>query len=165
MSLFDKSSSTLNRKSQEDFKLFSESERIGLIYSWEDSQKEKSVYAFAKSIGIEKSITFLCFNPIKKFEPATDNPTFSKADFNLFGKIKSQAVLSFMEEPFDYLFHLDFDVNPLIRPLLAKSRANCKVGCHSEDGEGIYDLMIKINKSAGLKNLSDQMLIYVNALK
>ena len=79
--------------------------------------------------------------------------------------MQSQAALSFIEEPFDYLFHLDFEINPLIKPILTKSKANWKVGCHSDDGEGIYDLMIKINKSAGLKNLSDQMLIYVNALK
>lgn len=165
MSLFHKSSSKTNGTSQGGFKLFSESTKIGLLYSWEDSQKEKSIRDFASSIGSGKSIVFLCFNPIKKIQPATENPTFSRADFNFFGKMQSQTALSFMEEPFDYLFHLDFDINPLIKPLLAKSKANWKVGCHSDDGEGIYDLMIKINKSAGLKNLSDQMLIYVNALK
>ena len=165
MSLFDKSSSTLNRKSQEGFKLFSESEKIGIIYSWEDSQKEKSIREFAESLGSNKSVSFLCFNPIKKIQPTTENPTFSKADFNLFGKIQSQTAISFMDEPFDFLFHLDFDINPMIKSLLEKSKANWKVGCYSDQGEGIYDLMIKINKSAGLKNLSDQMRIYVNALK
>ncbi|KOF02127.1 hypothetical protein OB69_13970 [Roseivirga seohaensis subsp. aquiponti] len=164
MSLFSKSS-TVNGNTQEGFKLFSESKHIGLLYSWEDSHKEKSIQEFANSLGSNKSIDFLCFNPIKKIQPATESPTFSRADFNLFGKIQSETVLSFMEKPFDYLFHLDFDINSSIKPLLTKSRANWKVGCHSDQGEGIYDLMIKINKSAGLKNLSDQMLIYVNALK
>ncbi|WP_339697527.1 hypothetical protein [uncultured Roseivirga sp.] len=164
MSLFEKSS-THNRNSRGSFKLFSESVKIGILYSWEDNQKEKSIREFVASIGNEKSVSFLCFNPIKKIQPATENPTFSKADFNFFGKMQSQAALSFIEEPFDYLFHLDFEINPLIKPILTKSKANWKVGCHSDDGEGIYDLMIKINKSAGLKNLSDQMLIYVNALK
>ncbi|MGW8123466.1 DUF6913 domain-containing protein [Roseivirga echinicomitans] len=164
MSIFTKSS-THNNDSQGNFKLFSESTKIGLLYSWEDNQKEKAILEFAESIGNDKSIDFLCFNPIKKIQPATEHPIFSKADFNFFGKLQSQSTLSFIEEPFDYLFHLDFEINPLIKPLLAKSKANWKVGCHSDAGEGIYDLMIKINKSAGLKNLSAQMLIYVNALK
>ena len=95
MSLFEKSS-THNRNSRGSFKLFSESVKIGILYSWEDNQKEKSIREFVASIGNEKSVSFLCFNPIKKIQPATENPTFSKADFNFFGKMQSQAALSLL---------------------------------------------------------------------
>lgn len=165
MALFGKKASTNTRGRSAVFLPFSDAKKIGLLYCWEDSMKEKMVDEFVKSLGADKSVEALCFNPEKKIQPATERAVYSKADFNFFGKTQSAAVIEFSEKGFDYLFHLDFELRPLTQSVLDSSKANWKIGCHSTEGEGIYDLMIKINQSAGLKNLSDQMLIYVNALK
>lgn len=164
MALFGKKPST-NKSRSSVFIPFSEATKVGLLYSWEDQQKEKIIDDFISSLGTNKSVDALCFNPDKKIQPLTERPVYSKADFNIFGKTQSAAVIEFTEKDYDYLFHFDFELIPLTQSVLSNSKANWKIGNHSEKGEGIYDLMIKMNKSAGLKNLSDQMLIYVNALK
>lgn len=165
MALFGKKSSTQAKNRTAAFLPFSEANKIGLLYSWEDQQKEKMIDDFVSLLGTDKAVEVLCFNPDKRVQPLTERSVYSKADFNLFGKTQSDSVIEFYENDFDYLFHLDFSLKPLTQSVLNSSKANWKIGCHSEEGEGIYDLMIKISESAGLKNLSDQMLIYVNALK
>lgn len=147
------------------FKPFAQSASIGILYTWEDAQKEKFVQEFGQSLGAEKEVSFLCYNPNRKVIVNTENPVFTMAELSIFGKITSEHVNTFKEKSLDFLFHLDFELNDMAKAVIIGSKANWKVGSHSENGEGIYDLMIKMNLSAGLKNLAEQMLLYVKALK
>ena len=143
---------------------FAAARNIGILYTWESGNKESVISEFTSQIGQDRQIKFLCFNPDRKQVIETEHPVFSEADLTLLGKINSEEALHFLQEPFDYLFHLDFELNELMKSLLLRSKAKCRVGFHTESGENCYELMIGINKSAGLHNFTAQILKYVNAL-
>ncbi len=146
-------------------KPFEEATSIGILYTWEGAKKEELVYNLIDKLGTDKSVRGLCYNPNKNEEVETKTPLMSVGDLSLLGKINSSAADSFLSESFDYLFHLDFEVNEITAALLLKSQAQCRVGLHSDKAESLFELMIGINKSAGLEHLIEQMLKYVNALK
>jgi hypothetical protein len=147
------------------FKAFNEAESIGVIYTWVDSQKEKFLQDFRRSLGTSKKVRFLCFNPDKGNTINTENPIFTIAELSIFGQINSEQSNAFQDEPYDFLFHLDYRLQEMTKSIILNSKAHWKIGNHSSDGEGIFDLMIKLNESAGLPNLAEQMLRYVKALK
>lgn len=146
-------------------KTFKEASSIGILFSWEDKQKEDTIQEFLKEIDSNKKVSGLCFNPDKRVIPDTTFPTFDTSQLTLLGKIDSAETNQFLSEPFDYLFHLDFELNEIVKSFLTRSKAHYRVGFHSEEGEKFYDLMIGINKNAGLHNFASQILKYVNALK
>lgn len=146
-------------------KTFEEARLIGILFSWEDKQKEETIKSFLKEIGDTKTIKCLCFNPDKKATPDTTFPVFDTRQLTLLGKIDSTETNQFLAEPFDYLFHFDFELNDIMKSFLSRSKAHYRVGFHSQEGEKFYDLMIGINKNAGLHNFASQLLKYVNALK
>jgi hypothetical protein len=164
LSVSNRSHSAKN-KVEVQFKPFAQSQSIGILYTWEDAQKEKFIQEFGQTLGNGKEVSFLCYNPDKKVIVNTENPVFTLAELSMFGKITSDHVNTFQEKPLDFLFHLDFELNEMVKAVMIGSKAHWKVGSHSEKDEGIYDLMIKMNLSAGLKNLAEQMLLYVKALK
>ncbi len=152
-------------KSKVVHKTFDEAPSIGILFSWEDKQQEQTIQDFIRQLGDEKSVSCLCFNPDKRTVPDTSLPVFHMGQLTLLGKIDSPETNQFLQEPFDYLFHLDFELNDIMRSFLSRSKAHYRVGFHSEEGEKFYDLMIGINKNAGLHNFASQILKYVNALR
>lgn len=146
-------------------KTFEEARSIGLLFSWEDKQQEQTIKEFIREMGSDKSVRCLCFNPDKRVVPDTTFPVFDTGKLSFLGKIESPETNQFLEEPFDYLFHLDFQLNDIMKSFLSRSKAHYRVGFHSQEGEKFYDLMIGINKNAGLHNFASQILKYVNALK
>lgn len=146
-------------------KSFETATSIGVLFSWEDKSKETEVRRFIEAIGTDKNIECLCFNADKKIQPDTSYEVFDHNNLSVLGKIESDVTNRFLNQPFDYLFHLDLELNEMCRALLSRSQAQYRVGLHSEEGENFYELMIGINKSAGLHNFAGQMLKYVTAMK
>lgn len=146
-------------------KTFEEASSIGVLFSWEDKQQEETIQDFIKQINDKKRVRCLCFNPDKRVIPDTSFPVFHTGQITMLGKIDSPETNQFLQEPFDYLFHLDFELNEIMKSFLSRSKAHYRVGFHTEEGEKFYDLMIGINKNAGLHNFASQILKYVNALR
>ena len=145
-------------------KPFEQASTVGILFTWEDKGKEAVIAEFVQRLPDNLKLRYLCFNPDRKTEIDSSHPSFSENDLTLLGKIESEEADSFLQEPFDYLFHLDFELSEMMKSLLIRSRAHCRVGFHSEGGESFYELMIGINKNAGLHNFAEQILKYVNAL-
>lgn len=146
-------------------KSFAEASSIGIIYTYEGIKKEAIISAFIEKIKQERNVESLCFNPDKTIILDTERPVFNIYELSMLGKINSPDTVSFLGEKFEYLFHLDFELSDITEVLLIKSKARCRIGLHSNSFGNPYELMIGINKSAGLDNLIEQMLKYVNALK
>lgn len=145
-------------------KTFDNAKKVGVLFTWESKKKEEVVDEFVKTIEEGREVDVLCYNSSK--DPISANyPTVGMSDLSVLGKINSKNANNFISKPFDYLFHLDFEPSVITRALLIKSKSLCRVGVHQADDEHLYELMIGINKSAGLTNLSDQMLKYVNVLR
>ena len=152
------------KKTRSIQKTFEEAKSIGILFSWEDKQKEETIKNFIEEITENRIIKCLCFNPEKKASIDTQFPVFNVGQLSMLGKIESVETNQFLEEPFDYLFHFDFELNDILKSFLLRSKAHYHVGFHSTEGEKFYDLMIGINKNAGLHNFASQILKYVNAL-
>jgi len=146
-------------------KSFDQATTIGILYTWQDKAKEEEILRFVSAITEGRKVECLCFNPDKKTIPDTQFQVFDLSELSMLGKIDSAETNRFLQQPFDYLFHLDMDLNEICQALLSRSQAQYRVGLHSEEGEKFYELMIGINKNAGLHNFASQILKYVNALK
>lgn len=143
---------------------FDKAELVGILYTWSDSQKEEVLTSLIEKIGTEKKVEVLCFNPTKN-PIISQHPTFDESVVTNFGKLNSEDVHRFIKAPFDYLFHLDFESNELLKNILIQTNAKCRIGVHDEEHTSFYELMIGINKSSGISNFADQMIKYVRAIR
>ncbi|OEK01671.1 hypothetical protein BFP97_09155 [Roseivirga sp. 4D4] len=152
------------KKGEKKLVPFEKAQHVGILYTWSNGKKEEVLISLMDKMGTEKKVEVLCFNPTK--DPInTPYPTFDKSILTNFGKLNSEDVQQFMKAPFDYLFHLDFESNELLKNILIQTNAKCRIGVHSEEHTGYYELMIGINKSSGISNFADQMIKYVRAIR
>ena len=68
---------------------------------------------------------------------------FSEADFNLFGKVKSNTLKQFTDREFDLLINLIPGENVFATMLVLQSKAGFKAGFHSDEFP-VYDLSVKV---------------------
>jgi hypothetical protein len=88
---------------------------------------------------------------------------FTVKDISFWGKIESEKTLKFSDTPFDYLFCIDTEPNPMILYLLARSKSKCRVGKFHDQGKPFFELMIDSNENT--KNLIDGIYKYTAQLK
>ncbi|OEK05252.1 DUF6913 domain-containing protein [Roseivirga misakiensis] len=144
---------------------FDQADKVGIIYTWKGPEKETEIENFIQSLIDEnKSVDVLCYNPTK--EPIqTKHPFVSLSDLSALGKLNSEAALQFGNTPLDFLFHLDYELDDILRSILIQTNAKCRVGHHSPDNSAYYELMIGIDKSNSLSNFTAQILKYIKAIK
>lgn len=152
------------KKSNASLVPFEQSSSIGIIYTWVDQKKEEALEALVQQIGPNKKIEILCFNPSES-AISTENASFDMTALTNFGKLNSEAVHNFIQEPFDYLFHFDLESEELVKSILVQTKARCRIGIHDEFNTDYYELMIGINKSAGISNFAKQMIKYVSSIR
>lgn len=152
------------KKSIPSVRPFKEAEKLGIIYTWNGREKEDELESFIQLIGENKAIEVLCYNPTKEVID-TKHPTISISDLSPLGKIKSEIAQEFINRPFDFIFHFDFELNDIIRSVLIKTNARCRVGHHSADNSAYYELMIGINKSEGMSKFAEQIVKYIKAIR
>ena len=137
---------------------------VGILFTVEDKFKHESVKSFIKKLeGDGKKITVMTFLPADKQSYEFKFDFFTEKDISIWGSNTSQKAIEFSEIPFDYLFYLDTEPNPLILNLLARSKARCRVGKHFEDGEPFFEMMIGSSKDP--EGLMEEMLNYTSLLR
>ncbi len=143
---------------------YKQAQSFGIIFSVEDKQKHDDIKELVKNLEQDgKKVKVLEFLPKKKenFEFLYDFFTIENLTF--WGKIDSQQATRFSETPFDYLYYIDRESNPLVLNLLAQSKAKCRVGCFHELESSFYELMIEY--SGATKTLISNMYNYTKQLK
>ena len=68
---------------------------------------------------------------------------FTIKELNFWGIFNSEAVLKFVEQPFDYLFYLDQEGSPLIRNIMAMSKAKCRIANYEEENAKFCEMMVQ----------------------
>ncbi|MEQ8303408.1 MAG: hypothetical protein RIB47_08460 [Cyclobacteriaceae bacterium] len=138
--------------------------QVGILFSVEDKAKHDAVKEFIKILEADgKKVKVLEFLPNKKENYEFMFDFFTIKDLSFWGKIDSQDASKFSEVPFDYLFCLDTESNPLVQHLLARSKAKCRIGRYAEKDQSFYELMIEQNGTA--RGLIDSMYKYTKQLK
>lgn len=161
LSLFNKSG---KRPKSQAIISYEQAQKIGIIYTYEDEKKEEAIQHIVNLINNEKVVYVLCYMD-KKEVASSINPTFRVDQISSWGKINSEEASHFLNSPFDFLIHLDFDLNEIMKNMLIHTKAKCRVGFHSETGNDFYELMIGMNKSAGTSNFAEQILKYIKAIR
>ncbi len=153
-----------NKKGSPTIVPFEESKNLGILYTWSDNKKESALTEFISSLGEDKMVDVLCFNPTKT-PVSSAYPIIDISSLSNLGKLNSDIAQKFIETSFDYIFHFDFEMNEVVKSILVQTKAKCRVGLHSNEGARYYELMIGINKSAGISNFAEQMAKYVKAIR
>lgn len=152
------------KKSKTSFVPFEKATSVGVLYTWTDAKKEEVLESLIQQIGTDKKIEILCYNPFNT-SISTQNPSFDITVLTNLGKLNSEVVQSFIHSPFDYLFHFDLESEEIVKSILVQTKAKCRIGIHDELNTDYYELMIGINKSAGISNFAEQMIKYVRSIR
>jgi hypothetical protein len=115
----------------------------GVIFTVEDKQKHFAIKDFIKKLEADgKHVQVLEFLPEKTENYEFKFDFFTEKDVTFWGNLNSENALQFADAPFDFLFYLDLEPNPMIENVLARSNAKCRVGRHFDGSEGYLDLMV-----------------------
>lgn len=143
---------------------YKHAQSIGIIFSVEDRQKHDLIKDMVKHFEQDgKKVQVLEFLPKKKENYEFLFDFFTIENLTFWGNINSDQALKFSNIPFDYLFCVDSQSNPLLLNLLARSKAHCRVGKYHEQESSFFELMIE--EKNGTRSLVDNMYKYTKQLK
>ena len=143
---------------------YKHAENFGIIFSVEDKSKHDLIKDLIKRLETDgKKVKVLEFLPKKKENYEFLFDYFTIDDLSFWGNITSEDAVKFSNTPFDYLFYIDSQSNPLVLNLLARSKAHCRVGRFEESESPYFELMIEDNGNT--KSLIDNVYKYTRQLK
>lgn len=143
---------------------YQQAKNVGIIFSVEDKQKHVDVKEFIRLLEQDgKKVHVLEYLPLKKENYEFMFDFFTIQDLNFWGNLNSDKAMRFSETPFDYLFCVDKESNPLVLSLLARSKARCRVGRFHETDSPYFELMIEQNGTT--KGLIETMYKYTKQLR
>jgi hypothetical protein len=143
---------------------YKRAQSVGIIFSVEDRQKHDDIKEFIRQLETDgKKVQVLEFLPKKKENYEFLFDFFTVEQLSFWGKITSPQALKFSSTPFDYLFYIDQDSNPLVLNLMAQSKAMCRIGKYAEMDSPFYELMIQ--HKGTIKGLIDTMYKYTKLLR
>jgi hypothetical protein len=154
----------LKNKSQHISVPYEEAKSIGILFTVEDKGKHDTIKEFVKKFEADgKQVKVIEFLPPDKQNYEFKFNFFTEKDLSFWGKITSADAMKFADTPFDFLFYLDTEPNPLLVHLIARSKAKCRVGRSSEEGQGYFEFMVESDRH--IKNLIDTIHRYIIQLK
>ncbi|MEL7147010.1 MAG: hypothetical protein AAFO69_11615 [Bacteroidota bacterium] len=143
---------------------FDEVKKIGIIHSFVDDKSVQAIYHFFDQL--EKNGKAVSVLIIKDKNDSLNIPEFSLVDhqeMTQLGKWTNENVSKFVNDPFDYLIHLNMEASDLVDNILAESKARCRVGKYQELKKDYYELMISPEKDT-IKKLIEQIFHYIQIL-
>jgi hypothetical protein len=144
---------------------FREAKNIGILFTWEGVKKIEIIQHFINELKIAgKKSTVLCFLEKADEIPSRTYNFFSPGDFTFSGSVRSEMLMQFINQEFDFLYHLDTLPNVYIEFILAHSKARCRVSRFDPEKKDFYDFMIKIGENEGIEQLCRHVLHYTKSL-
>ncbi len=147
---------------------YKQAKSIGIIFNIEDINKHKAIKRFISMLEDDgKSVQVLSFlgkgrdNHEFLFEFITDE------DITMWGSISNEVALKFIENKFDFLFHLDSKRLDIAENILSKCNARCRVGMpasesdHRINVEKFYEIIILPKKDVTIDYQLDEILHYI----
>ena len=137
---------------------------VGIVFSVEDKQKHEDVKEFINLLEKDgKKVTVLEYLPAKKENYEFKFDFFTIENLSFFGNLESGVADKFINSEFDYLFYVDRESNPLLLNLLARCKAQCRIGRFSDDEREYFELMIE--QKGTNKGLLETMYSYTSQLR
>jgi len=143
---------------------YDEAQNFGILFSNNTPEKGKVVEQLSAYFkGDNKKVKVLAYdhNVEVKHLPFE---SFSKKDLNFWGNITNSSVQKFSETSFDFLICLDHNPGEIIKNLLAKSKAKCRVGV-CDDFETYQKTFELIVQTAHDSNFIDSVYSYTKNIR
>ncbi len=138
---------------------------VGILFTVDTREKHEIIKHLVKQLETDgKKVEVLSYLPKKKENHEFLFDFFTANDLSFWGNYTSEAVLKFVEKPFDYLFYIDEQSNLLIRNLLAMSKAKCRVAKYDNCNEQFSEMMVQVPGKNQMKHLVDEMYRYTKIL-
>lgn len=144
---------------------YREARRVGILFSMNGMDDYEAVRSFEAKLKKDgKEVAVLCYLPkgVENFDFHYD--IFTNKDFNFWGNIRADNIQQFLQRPLDLLICLDTDPNFYLEYLLAATKAPFRIGAHSPQREGLFELMIGQSQSGQINELIQQIYHYTNEL-
>lgn len=137
---------------------------MGIIFTAEDKNKHQDIKEFMHRLEHDgKHVQVLVLLPEKNENHEFEFDHFSLKDVSFWGKLNSAKAIRFCEVPFDFLFCIDTQSNPLVLDVVARSKAHCRVGRFNQNERGYFEMMIE--QSGTTKGLIETMYKYTQKLR
>lgn len=143
-------------------------ENVGITFVVNDQEELEVIRKLLKKLNAAGLKTFaLGYLPVKKpnefYLSQKGFNFFSDADLDFALRPKSEAVIEFLATQFDLLIDFDTEKYFPMKYVLNTSKAKFKVGWFGDDQP--YDLMMNIERKAGLEYFLDQTMLYLEKIK
>lgn len=148
---------------------FDDARRVGVLFTGEDEATLRDVSDFCRQLREKgKTVRVMGYIPrpsvAETLSTASDLEFFSQNDFNWYFRPESRHAVSFIEEPFDILIDLRIQRRMPVPFMVALSKARFKVGCYSDENDGLHDLTIHSEKGMTLGDFGAQVLRYLEMI-
>lgn len=138
---------------------YQDAQRVGVLVTLQEYEKQHDIDAFVdRLVADHKEVEVLCYDKRRAHNKIFGYIQFTDRDISMFGSIRTEYVIDFMNRDFDYLFHLDTESDVILDKILILSRAKCRVGCDVPGHRDFYELMVKANSQ---QDLSEMIFHYV----
>lgn len=143
---------------------YKQASSVGIIFSVEDRAKHDEVKELVRKLEHDgKQVKVMSYLPKNKDNYEFMYDFFTDKDISFWGNITSESAIRFADMPFDFLFYLDINPNPLILNIIARSKAKCRVGKFWESGQRFFEFMIEVKN--GTRTLIDGIYKYTSKLR
>jgi hypothetical protein len=137
---------------------------VGLIFTVEDRAKHDVIKDFVRHLEQDgKHVKVISLLPKNKENYEFMFDFFTEKELTFWGNIESSSANKFVDSPFDFLYYLDAEPNPLLLNLIARSKARCRVGKFFEAGTPFFELMIETKNT--VKGMIEEMYRYTKVLR
>lgn len=148
---------------------FDQAQSLGILYSGDSAEKLEVIHQLTARLNrLGKQVTACCYLPDSCSSAASRASITTPRDFRLWGAITHLPTKIFVHTSFDYLYHVDWEGDPVLDYLLARSHAKCRVGHYDSRRVALFEVMVRCRKESGheeLAALASQMLHYTQCLK
>ncbi|WP_321286412.1 DUF6913 domain-containing protein [uncultured Sunxiuqinia sp.] len=131
----------------------------GVLWKVDDLEAFNMLTEELKSRGVE--VNSLCFS--EQRGSVQGEAVLTKDDFSIFGKVKNEEIVRFVDQKFDILLDISLSSRIELLYLRCLSKAKFKVGW-SAKAPDYFDLSIDISKRKEASFLVKQMLYYLSEI-
>ncbi len=142
---------------------YDKAQRVGILVTFYDHEKQHAIDEFIDHmVADKKEVQVLCYDKRRARNKIFGYLQFTDKHISLLGKFKAEHVIDFINNDFDYLFHLDLESNEVLDKILALSKAKCRIGNDMDEHRAFYELMFKADTLTQLSNLIQHYAKIVN---
>ncbi len=150
-----------HNKTKRSTTAYNSAQSVGVVFSINGEASLSYIDSFIHKLENDnKKVTVLAYfpNKIELYNHKYD--CFTPQNISFWGNFKTDKINKFVNQSFDYLFHLDDNPSTIVQGILAQSNAKCRIGMYADHNDPYYELMINTKQ----KNYLEEMYNYTSIL-